>query len=97
MKTEDLIPANELCVYFNIEYSFLNSLNEIGLLEIITMDETNFIEREHLSEVERMIRLHADLGINVEGIEAINHLLKRVDELQHEILLLKNRYREDLF
>jgi chaperone modulatory protein CbpM len=96
MKTEDLIPINELCVHYNIEYSFIYSLNEIGLLDIITLEQKAFIEKEYLSEVERMIRLHSDLGINVEGIEAVTHLLKRVDELQHELWTLKNRNHTEI-
>ncbi|MGZ3900530.1 MAG: chaperone modulator CbpM [Bacteroidia bacterium] len=95
MKTEDLIPVEILCTNYNIEFSFIDSLNEIGLVEIVTMEKTNFIEKDHLSELERMIRLHSELGINIEGIEAISHLLRRVDELKHEIMLLKNRYGEE--
>jgi hypothetical protein len=92
MKTEDLVPVKELCIHYKIEYSFFDSLYEYGLVEIINEEQSEFILKENLSEVERMIRLHSDLGINLEGIEAISHLLKKVDELQKEILYLKNRY-----
>lgn len=94
MKTEDLIPVQELCIQYKVEFEFINSLNEIGLIEIIDREETHYINKEHLEEVERLMRLHSDLGINLEGIEAISHLLKRVDELQKEILFLKNKFGE---
>lgn len=95
MKTEDLIPLNDLCVHYNIEYSFFDSLDEFGLLEIVCVEQTNYVAKEHLGDVERLIRLHSDLGINLEGIEAISHLLKKVEALQKEILYLKNRYSND--
>lgn len=94
MKTEDLIPVQELCIQYKVEFEFINSLNEIGLIEIIDLEEEHYINKEHLEEVEKLMRLHSDLGINLEGIEAISHLLKRVDELQKEILFLKNKFGE---
>jgi hypothetical protein len=38
-----------------------------------------------------MVRLHYDLGINLEGIETIFHLLERIESLQHEMLNLKKK------
>ena len=38
-----------------------------------------------------MIRLHYELDINIEGIDAISHLLQRVDQLQDELRIMKNR------
>lgn len=35
--------------------------------------------------------MYYDLSINLEGIDAIHHLLKRVEQLQDEIFRLKNR------
>ena len=51
-----------------------------------------------LSEIEKLVRLHYDLDINLEGIEAITYLLNRVKNMQAEIILLKNRlsiYEDD--
>ncbi len=39
------------------------------------------------------MRLHYDMEINVEGIEAINYLLQRMKTLQAEMVSLKNRLR----
>jgi hypothetical protein len=40
-----------------------------------------------------MVRLHEDLGINVPGIEAIHHMLGRMEHLQEELVRLRNRLR----
>jgi chaperone modulatory protein CbpM len=93
MKTTDLIAASDFCMYHQVEYTFIRSLNEAGLVEITMMDDTSFIPETELKKLERMIRLHDELEINVAGIEAITHLLQRVEMLQEEICTAKNRLR----
>jgi chaperone modulatory protein CbpM len=93
MAMEDMIAASEFCIHHNVEYSFLNSLNECGLVEITTVEETRFIPWNELPKLERLIRLHDELDINVEGLEAIIYLLQRIESMQQEIMNLKNRLR----
>lgn len=93
MERENLIPANDLCRYYNVQVSFIRRLNEEGLINIVRQEDDDFIETEALSEVERMIRLYNDLDINPEGIEAIQHLLTRMREMQDELTHLRNRLR----
>jgi len=93
MATSHLISADEFCTHHKVEYSFINSLNEFGLIEITTLEQGRFIEAESLTELEKYARLHYDLEINLEGIEAITFLLEKVKNLQNEINLLKNKLR----
>ena len=88
---KDLIAVSEFCILQNVDISFIHSLDEYGLIEITTIDETGFLQANQLSEVERMTRLHRDLKINLEGIEAINHLIEKIKIMQDEINALKNR------
>ena len=53
--------------------------------------EYSFIDHDNLLNVERLVRMHYDLDINLEGIEAIIYLLNRVKTMQNEIIELKNR------
>jgi len=80
-------------VYYNIEYTFINSLQEAGLVQIKTVNETTYIPETELQKLERMIHLHHDLEINVAGIEAITHLLDRVEQMQENMRGLRNRLR----
>ncbi len=89
--TEQLISTDDFCTHYKVEYSFISSLQEHGLIEIITVDEHSFIDHDHLKNVERLVRLHYDLDINLEGIEAITYLLNRVNNMQAEIIELKNK------
>lgn len=93
MQNEHLIPADKVCTQHNIELSFISRLHENGLIEITTVEETKFIPEEHLSELEKLIRLHYELDVNLEGIEVITHLLQRIEILQDELKGTKNRLR----
>jgi hypothetical protein len=92
MKTAELIAANDFCVYHNVEYTFITSLHEAGLVEITIINETTFIPQTELQKLEKLISLH-ELDINIAGIEAISHLLERVEKLQEDMKYLKNRLR----
>jgi hypothetical protein len=91
MNIKNLIPANEFCIHHNIAVSFICSLHENGLIKITTIEETSYIHKNQLPELERIIRFSSELDINLEGIETITHLLKRINEMQNEITILKNR------
>ncbi len=93
MRKDNFIPANEFCVNHNIEISFISSLEETGLIEIIKFEDKGYFRESQLSELEKIVRLYFDLDINMEGIDTINHLLKKIDDLQNEIIQLKNKVR----
>lgn len=93
MQEKNLIPADEFCNNYNAEISFINSLNEYGLIEITTIEEKGFIPSGQLNDVEKYMRLHYDLEINMAGIEAIAHMLERINNMQKEMLNLRNRLR----
>jgi len=88
-----MIPANEFCACHNIEITFINSLQEAGLIEVTTINETEYIRESQLNELEKIVRLYYELDINLEGIETVTHLLQRINDMQNEIMLLKNKLR----
>jgi len=90
MEREDLIPVEDFCIYHNIEYSFISSLEDSGLIRVSSIEQSTYIPTDELQKLEKFVRLHYDLDINVEGIETINHLLERIEELQKQILQLRN-------
>ncbi len=90
MQKDDLIPAEDFCIYHNIEYSFISSLEESGLINITLVEHSSYIPANEIQKLEKFIRLHYDLDINLEGIETIHHLLEKIEEMQKEIRHLKN-------
>jgi hypothetical protein len=91
MENEGMIAAQEFCMSHNVEISFLNSLSESGLLETTIIEETTFISQDQLPELEKLVRFHYDLDINLEGIEAIHYLLQQMKDMQEEIRSVKRR------
>ena len=91
MNQKQMIPAKDFCSYHHIEISFLRSLNDYGLIELIDQDGDNFLEPDEVLVLEKFVRLHYDLHINLEGLDVIHHLLEQQDELTREIAALRNR------
>jgi len=90
MQTEGLIAVSEFCASHQLEISFIHSLQEFGLIEITTIEQSTFIYDRELPKLEQIARLH-NLDINVEGIETITHLLNQMEEMHQEIIRLRNK------
>lgn len=93
MDNEELVPVEVFCSTYHVQTAFIDTLEENGLVEVTVMQERRYIAFAQLERVEKIVRLHEDLGINVEGIEAIENLLERMEKLQAEMTRLRNRLR----
>jgi phage terminase small subunit len=93
MNTDNLIRLEYFCEQYNVEFSFVTSLQESGLINIIVQEESRYLNTEDLSEIEKLIRLHYELGVNIEGIDIVFNLLKQINDLQQELAIVKNRLR----
>ena len=91
MKRDALIPVTEFCRHHKIEVRFVQSLQESKLIELVMVQDEIFVRLDQLPRLEKMVRLYFDLDINLEGIEVINQLLDRIDSMQQEIGLLRNK------
>jgi hypothetical protein len=91
MEQEELIRAEDFCIHHNIEYSFISSLENSGLISVTSIQSSTYIPIDEMHKLEKFVHLHYDLDINVEGIETINYLLERIEEMQKEIVKLKNK------
>ena len=91
MQNDDLIAVKEFCSRHNLEISFIHTLQQYELIEFTTIEETTYLPASQLQQAEKIARLHHELGINIEGIDAIKHLLQRVEDMQEEIIALKNK------
>ena len=86
-----LIHINDFCRSHKIDETFILELQTYELISLQVRDNEKFIVLEELPKVEKMVRLHQDLSINREGIEAIYHLLERTQQMREEIRALKQR------
>jgi len=75
---------------YEVEESFIESLQDIGLIHVVAEEEERFIEYDDLSDLEQFIRWHYEMDINVEGIDALHHMLERMRSLHSEIAQLRH-------
>ena len=93
METKSLIQIEQLCTNCNIDQSFVLSLYELGHIEVIEEQNGYFIEDSQIKSLETLIYFHTHLDINLEGIDAIAHLLKKVNSLQNELTQLNGQLK----
>ncbi|HEV2353056.1 MAG TPA: chaperone modulator CbpM [Puia sp.] len=91
MQSAESIAAGEFCAFHHVELSFIRGLYESGLIGMTMQDGAVMLASEELPALEKFVRWHYELAINFEGIEALAHLLQRVDNLQEENRVLRNR------
>jgi hypothetical protein len=93
MSSEELIPAGEFCTFHHVELSFLQNLHESGLIALTIRNGVTWLESGQLPVIEKFARWYYDLSINPEGIQALSHILDRVDSLLAENSRLRSRLR----
>lgn len=93
MSDEEIIPLETLCSYYQVERTFIETLESHGLISISYREEQRFIPVEEIAELEKYSRMYYDLNINVPGIDALKHMLEKVKQLQQEAEDLKARLR----
>jgi hypothetical protein len=93
MSDEEMIPLETFCTYYDVERSFIETLESYGLVSINSREEQRFILMDEVVELEKFSRLYYDLNINVPGIDALKHLLEKLKELQQETENLRARLR----
>ena len=93
MENEELIAVELFCTHHQVEFSFINELSHSGLVQVTNIEEKNFLPATELQKLEQLVRMHYELEINLEGLEAISHLLDRLRLLQTEMTSLRNQLK----
>jgi len=91
MEAQNLISIQQFCEHYSIPTTFINELKEYELIEVVVENDDHYIKITQITEVEKMIRLHYDLNINLEGVDVIYNLLNQVNSLKKELNHLQNK------
>ena len=89
----DLIIVSEYCQKCHIDPSFIVLLEDGGLIDVRIIGGEHYLLLSQLQELERYTRMYYGLSINIEGIDAIRHLLERMKDMQNEMDRLKQELR----
>lgn len=91
MGATEFIRIREFCINYGIEESFVFDLQEYEVIQIILIGDEPHLSEQELPILEKMIRMHQELEINPQGLQAIYHLLEKVSGLQEEVIALNRR------
>lgn len=91
MEREEYILVSHYCEQTSTPIDFIDSLCEYGFIEIQVYENQQYVAPHSIVEIERVNRLYHELGINLEGIDALNHLLDKVNRLERELKIVRER------
>ncbi len=93
MNEKRLVSIQTLCSHYNIEISFVDALNQMGLIHIEIIEQNHYVHQDQISDLEKIIRLHNELNMNLEGIDVVFNLLEKERKLRNELNVLRNRLK----
>ena len=93
MMSQKKITYTECLQIYQVEETFLDQLQSSGLIEIVIEEDDRYIEYDYLQEIEQFVRWHYELEINMEGIEALHHMLQQVQQLQEDVERLRGELK----
>jgi len=58
---------------------------------VVIVEEKSYILPDQVSDLEKLSRLHYEMEINLEGLEAIVHLQEKIKALKEEVDFLQRK------
>ena len=91
MSIKATITLEIICQHYQIEPSFIHRLDDLGLIELVTVGNAMCIEEQQIDHIDRIMRLHHELEINPEGIDVVFNLLDKINHLEQSLLSAENK------
>ncbi len=91
MNNAEFISIRVYATHQEVDQSFIQALHDRGLIHLIEVDDDTCVTCDELSRLEKLSRMHYELEINIEGIEAISHLLERMEAVQDDLRTLREK------
>jgi hypothetical protein len=91
MSRSEFIEIAQLCRQYQLEMQFFSTLEDYELIQVVRVKESPCVYLDELRRIEKMVRLHKELQINMEGIQAVINLLEKVEFLQDELARVRSR------
>lgn len=91
MKNKDFVTIKTLSIHYNLKESFFLELNDNQLINIVVINNQHSIHHDEIYQLEKIIRIHVDLDINIQGVDVILNLINEVENLKSKINILKGK------
>jgi chaperone modulatory protein CbpM len=88
------IAIEEFCTHHGIQVTLVREFADFGLVHLQEQEEKAFVPAEEIEKLERMIRLHSELGINKEGLEIILNMRDQLVSLNSELETIRYRLKQ---
>lgn len=86
------ISQEKIVQIYNIEITFLDALEDSGLIHPEIENNIKYIIYDELPALERFANFHYDMDVNLPGLEIIHRLLNKIENLQQENRQLLNHH-----
>jgi len=90
MAAPKLIAVKEFCLHHQVKTDLILEMYSHEMLELVWIKRTVYIPEKNLPQLEKMIRLHRDLQLNLEGIQTVLQLLHSLEKKEAELQKLHN-------
>ncbi len=87
------IKVEQFCILYSLQRSIFDTFRSYELIQVDIVEKEEYLNEKEYRRAKQVIRLYQDLGINPEGIDVIQNLLKRIKKQEKQIILLKNQIR----
>jgi chaperone modulatory protein CbpM len=88
------IALKEFCAFHQVDHTVVFEVADRGLVELTKRPDDYYLPEKAVAQLERILRLHTDLGINMPGIETIMHMRQRMIAMHEELEELRRQVRE---
>lgn len=91
MKTDKFLLITEICQYYHIETDFFEEIEYHQLLDVHQISGQKFIHQKQLNRLEKILRLHDELDLNLQGIDVVFGMMDRIEKLERELRQTKSK------
>jgi chaperone modulatory protein CbpM len=88
------ITIEDFCTHHGIQVTLVREFADFGLVHLQEQEKKAMVPAEEIEKLERMIRLHDELGINKEGLEIILNMRDQLVSLNSELEKIRYRMRQ---
>ena len=85
------ITIEEFADFHQVTTELIQEFADFGLISVLKVEQQYCIDTGNIERCERAIRIHKDLGVNMEGIEIILDMREKHAEMQRELKWLRHQ------
>ncbi len=91
MEKINIISAENFCARYDVPVSFIEAISDFDFIDTVFENEHLHIRNDQINLIEKLMRFHFDLNVNMEGIDVIMNLLEKINSMESEIRDLKKQ------